>query len=643
MLKKLREFIKNLNPRARAVFWIMVISFAFMIVWSGVSYKNAQNTDAIKFYAALDNAEVVPYNEFTRLALNGEVDSLYYHTGKEQMAFTLYNEETKKLPREQLDNYNYDMEYWRVTTYPAGESFRAQMLGYNINLILVRDNTSVSTAIQFIIAVLPSILMLYFIIQMLRKMGSGMSDVKAEDVIQKSNTKLSEIIGLDELKDDISLIVNLIKDPKYGEEIGVKVPSGILLSGPPGVGKTMIAKGISNEADVPFIQMNGSDFQELYVGNGARRVRQLFRIARDNSPCIIFIDEFDAIGEKRDSLKSSSEDSRTINALLKEMDGFKELTGVFVLAATNNPEKLDAAVKRSGRFDREIIITPPRDWEVRMNLFKQYLADKKVSEDVDLETLARTVSGFTGADISTVCNEAGIVALAHGKKYIDHESLEEAIDKKLFKGSRSRHKVNEEDRKIVAYHEAGHAVMSILTGTPVSRASIASTTSGVGGAVFHEDKDSQFRTNKDFEDRIKVCYAGRASEEIKFVTVTTGASNDITQATNEIMAFINRYGFSKSAGMLDWERLTESGMQFGPNKEQQIERMAISMYDKTLDELRKNYDMVEKLATRLLEVGAMTGKEITEFLGVSNEKDNKDNKAADSGDVVTNDNGMRDC
>lgn len=623
MLKKLKEFIKNLNPKARRVLVFLCTLFIFLSIWTGVQYKNAQNTDAIKFYNALDNAEVVPYNEFTRLAINGEVDSLYYHTAKEQMAFTLYNEDSKKLPREQLDEYEYDIEYWRVTTYPSGESFRAQMLGYNINLILVRDNTSAFTILQWIITILPSILLLYFMIAMLQKMGNGLSDVKADDVIQKSDTKLSDIIGLDELKDDISLVVNLIKDPKYGEEIGVKVPSGILLSGPPGVGKTMIAKGISNEADVPFIQMNGSDFQELYVGNGARRVRQLFKLARENSPCIIFIDEFDAIGEKRDSLKSSSEDSRTINALLKEMDGFKELTGVFVLAATNNPEKLDAAVKRSGRFDREIVITPPRDWTVRYDMFKHYLKDKKVSDDVDLETLARTVSGFTGADIDTVCNEAGIVALSHGKTCIDHESIEEAIDKKLFKGSRSKRKVNEEDHKIVAYHEAGHAVMSILTGTPVSRASIASTTSGVGGAVFHEDKDSQFRTSKDFEDRIKVCYAGRASEEIKFNVVTTGASNDITQATNEIMAYINRYGFMKSAGMLDWGQLTESGVQFGPDKSQQVTKFAISMYDKTLDTLKKNYHMVEKLANRLLEVGAMTGKEITEFLGVNNEKESK--------------------
>ena len=318
-----------------------------------------------------------------------------------------------------------------VAYYPAGDDFRTVMLSFGVNLVLCRNaNTSsiITAVISGVFSIVPLVLIIWFYTKMLKVGGE---DIKKDDILQKSNVKLD--IGLDELRDELNIIINLIKNPEAGKKLDAEVPHGILLSGPAGVGKTMIAKGISNAADVPFISMNGSDFVEIYVGNGARRVRQLFKIARENAPCIIFIDEFDAIGGKRDSYATTSEDTKTINALLKEMDGFTKLENVFVIAATNLPEKLDPSIKRSGRFDREIKVNPPKDYQIRMLMFQSYLKNKPLAEDVNIELLSKQVVGFTGADIAAVCNEAALVAISKDLQYITQDCLTEAIDKKIFK------------------------------------------------------------------------------------------------------------------------------------------------------------------------------------------------------------------
>lgn len=614
--KKRGDWWKKKTPNQKSLFIIEVGLICLLFLIGIVKYNEAQNVDAVLFYDMIEKAEEVPYREFQKLAYEGSVDTLYYHTGNEKMLFSLLNDDTKDMSKDERKDYEYSEKDYRITQYPAGDDFRSKMLAFDINLVLVRDDTTATTILSFFVALLPTLVMVAVFVWMIQRTQGSVGGMKAEEILQTSDVKMSDIIGLDELIDEFNLIVKIIKDSKIGETIGVTMPNGILLSGAPGVGKTMIAKAISHEADVPFLSVNGSDFVELYVGNGAKRVRELFKIARENSPCILFIDEFDAIGEKRDSVKSSSEDSRTINALLKEMDGFKSLGRVFVLAATNNPEKLDPAIKRSGRFDREIKIMKPRDWQVRKQLFEHYLSDKAVSDNVDIDTLARTVAGFTGADISAVCNEAGLVALSHNLEVITHECIEEAIDKKILKGNRSKRKVNEADIKVVAYHEAGHAIMNVLNKQTVSRASIQSTTSGVGGVVLSEDSDSQFITADDLINRIEVCYAGRISEEIKFQKVTTGASSDITQATSILNEYINKYGFDQKSGIIDIDVINNSGIgNTNAYSECRIRALSMEIYHQASVKLRKNYKYVELLATRLLEVEAMTGKEIIVFLG----------------------------
>ena len=440
-----------------------------------------------------------------------------------------------------------------------------------------------------------------------------MPKLKSEDLLQKSNVKFKDVIGHDEVIDDLKFIVSLLKDPSKGKILGAEVPRGILFSGDPGTGKTLLAKAIAGESEVPFIYMNASNFIELYVGTGAKRVRELFNMAKKNSPCVIFIDEIDAIGQQRGSARGSSENDQTINALLQEMDGFKDKGNIFVIAATNKPDSLDKALVRAGRFDRQIVIRPPKDWNVRKDLFDFYLKDCKVSDDVDTGNLAKQLVGFTGADISSVVNESKLIATMNDSVFIAMRDLEEAVDKIIFKGNRSKTEGYKKDKEIVAYHEAGHAVVTYLLHEPIARASIAGTTSGVGGVVFREEKNSQFQTNVDLENHLCIAYAGRCAERIKFDIVTTGASNDITQATNVILAYIEKYGFNTKFGMLDMEVLHNQSLIDNSYIVSLMSEMAVAYEKKTNDLLINNFKLVEILADKLLECETLSGDGILEL------------------------------
>ena len=485
------------------------------------------------------------------------------------------------------------------------------MLEKDVHLVLDRNSASIVEVLSMLMSLAIPIIWVALILKMMRRQMKG---VDAKDIIQTSDVKFSDVIGQDEILDDVKFITELLKNRDLGEEIGAKVPKGILLSGEPGTGKTLIAKAIAGEAGVPFIYVNSSSFIEMFVGLGAKRVRETFKIARENAPCIVFFDEIDSIGIKRDTRGSNTENEQTINALLQEMDGFTGRDGVFVIAATNRADKLDSALTRAGRFDRQIVVNKPRDWKVRVKLFEFYLKQFSVSGDIDIETLAKQVSGFTGADIAAICNEASIIAVMHKKPYIDMACLEEAIDKKVFKGNRAKEEHFKEDKKIVAYHEAGHAVMHYLLGEPMSRASIIGTTSGVGGVVFGEDSDTQFLTKEYYENRVKICYAGRASEQIKFNSVTQGASSDITQATGILDEFVSRLGFDEEFGLLDMNVLAERQIIDKSNAFELMQKKSKELYTETVDLLTKNYNLVEKLAQALLESETLSGKEIEDIL-----------------------------
>ena len=296
------------------------------------------------------------------------------------------------------------------------------------------------------------------------------------------------------------------------------------------------------------------------------------------------------------------------------MDGFSGREGVFIIAATNRADDLDEALVRSRRFDRRITVNPPRTWEVRRDLFSHYLKDRAVDESLNIEAISKQTAGFTGADIAAICNEASIVALMHNKTVIDKDCIEEAIDKKIFHGNRSKREHHTQDRTIVAYHEAGHAVMSVLLGEPIARASIQSTISGVGGAVFNEDKDSVFRTNTDFKNRILIAYAGTASEEIKFTNPSTGASNDITQATQLLVQYVEKFGFDKSFGLLDVSVLGKEHLVNSDMIMEKISKMSREYYEECLNMLKEQYNEVETLAKLLLEKETVPGEVIMNMI-----------------------------
>lgn len=603
MLNKIKKFFKRYFSSKNFKSSIIIV---FCVITIICCFTNI----AIMYKLDEDEIKKITYNEFLDLVNKNAVDTVTYSSSKEWMTITLWNEETKDMSDEELESYKYKNKDKRLVQYPAYEDFRKDMLEAEVNLKL---DTSSVTFINIISSLISIGIPCIWIILIFRMLKSQTKGIDKEALIQTSDIKFENVIGQDEVLEDVQFITRLLKNHDIGEEVGAKVPKGILLAGEPGTGKTLIAKAIAGEAGVPFLYVNSSSLIEMYVGLGAKRVRELFKIARENSPCIVFFDEIDSIGVKRDSKNSHSEAEQTINALLQEMDGFSGREGVFIIAATNRPDQLDSALVRAGRFDRRINISKPRDWKVRVELFKFYLSKFKFDESIDIENLAKTVSGFTGADIAALCNEASIIAVMKGKHSIDMDCMEEAIDKKVFNGNRSKEDHFKEDKRIVAWHEAGHAVAHYVLGEPMSRVSIIGTISGVGGVVFGQDTDTMFRTKDYYEKRVKICYAGRASEELKFDSVTQGACSDISQATELLREYVTKLGFNDEFGLLDIDVLSQYNIVDQNAFLSLLQVMSKNLYKDTVSLLKNNFKLVDLLAEKLLECETLSGNEVLEL------------------------------
>ena len=464
--------------------------------------------------------------------------------------------------------------------------------------------------------------------------GMGKSNAKIY-VKSSEGIKFSDVAGEDEAKENLAEIVEYLHDPGKYREIGASMPKGILLVGPPGTGKTMLAKAVAGEANVPFFSMSGSEFVEMFVGMGASKVRDLFKQAKEKAPCIVFIDEIDAIGKKRDGqLGGNDEREQTLNQLLTEMDGFEENTGVIILAATNRPESLDPALTRPGRFDRRVPVELP-DLAGREAILRVHARKIKVGDNVDWNKIARMASGASGAELANIVNEAALRAVRDGRRFATQADLEESIEVVIAGHQKKNAILTDKEKVIVAYHEIGHALVAALQthSAPVQKITIVPRTSGALGYTMQVDEGNHYlMSQEELENKIATLTGGRAAEELIFKSASTGASNDIEQATKLARAMITRYGMSKDFDMVAMETVTnqylggDTSLACSAETQAQIDRQVVELvktqHQKALQILTENRRKLDELAKYLYEQETITGDEFMKILSQNSELQN---------------------
>ena len=500
-----------------------------------------------------------------------------------------------------------------------------------------------STLVSILAWVLPIIIFValgqYMSRKMMEKMGGGGNSMMFN--MGKSNAKVyvksaegikfDDVAGEDEAKENLTEVVNYLHDPSKYQEIGASMPKGILLVGPPGTGKTMLAKAVAGEANVPFFSMSGSEFVEMFVGMGASKVRDLFKQAKEKAPCIVFIDEIDAIGQKRSGGQYGGNDEReqTLNQLLTEMDGFEGNNGVIILAATNRPESLDPALTRPGRFDRRVPVELP-DLKGREAILQVHAKKIKVAEDVDFNKIARMASGASGAELANIVNEAALRAVRDGRRFATQADLEESIEVVIAGYQKKNAIMTDEEKKIVSYHEIGHALVAAMQthSAPVQKITIVPRTSGALGYTMQIEEGNHYLMSKaEMENKIATLTGGRAAEEVVFHSVTTGASNDIEQATKLARAMITRYGMSDDFDMVALETVNnqylggDASLACSAETQTKIDQRVVELvkaqHEKAVNILTENRAKLDELAQYLYEKETITGEE---FMNIVNAK-----------------------
>ena len=497
-----------------------------------------------------------------------------------------------------------------------------------------------STLVSILAWVLPIIIFValgqYMSRKMMEKMGGGGNSMMFN--MGKSNAKVyvksaegikfDDVAGEDEAKENLTEVVNYLHDPSKYQEIGASMPKGILLVGPPGTGKTMLAKAVAGEANVPFFSMSGSEFVEMFVGMGASKVRDLFKQAKEKAPCIVFIDEIDAIGQKRSGGQYGGSDEReqTLNQLLTEMDGFEGNNGVIILAATNRPESLDPALTRPGRFDRRVPVELP-DLKGREAILQVHAKKIKVAEDVDFNKIARMASGASGAELANIVNEAALRAVRDGRRFATQADLEESIEVVIAGYQKKNAIMTDEEKKIVSYHEIGHALVAAMQthSAPVQKITIVPRTSGALGYTMQVEEGNHYLMSKtEMENKIATLTGGRAAEEVVFHSVTTGASNDIEQATKLARAMITRYGMSDDFDMVALETVNNQYLggdaslacsgETQTKIDQRVVELVKAQHEKAVNILTENRAKLDELAQYLYEKETITGEEFMHIL-----------------------------
>lgn len=548
----------------------------------------------------------VTYNEFLQMVENDEVTNVTINL--RNSTFSFYDKENKPY----------------TSSNPKTENFKEFLLLNDIEVKELADSNVTNIIASFI-----QILIYFALISFLfRKM---MPKTEKEEAIEKvPNVTFDDIAGEKELKKDLQFVIEYLKNPKKYEEMGARMPKGIILYGPPGTGKTLTAKAIAGTAGVPFFSVSGSDFVEMYVGLGAKRVRDLYKKARQKAPCIVFVDEIDAVGGDRASKASHSENNQTVNALLNELDGFNGSEGVLTICATNMLENLDPALIRPGRFDKQLAVPMPEK-EDRIEILKVHSKGKKLAEDVDFDTLASMTVGFSGAAIEAMLNEAAFLAVNKNKKAIDMEDIDDAFYKIVMKGDKKQNQ-NSRDKQeleIVAWHEGGHALATKLyTHDAVPKVTIIASTSGAGGVTFRNPKEMSLLSKQYIEGLIKVMYAGRAAERC-FVgnddLITTGASSDIKQASNLIKQYITLYGMDDEFGLINSSVFQSLD---SPEMMKRASEISKRLYEEVKNDIESHKEVLKDIAENLLKNESIDEKTLDAILsqhGINTSKeDNKD-------------------
>ncbi len=585
--------------------------FSFVIL---ITMLTALLVFAMYQFQGVDSDQEITYNKFLKMIDEKKVEKVEIKS--DRILITAKKESGDKVNKEYYTG--------RMNDDQLVEKLEKAKIDFNQE---VPDTTSAIVA-QYAMNIIPLVIFIALIVWMTRKMskGGGMMGIGKSNakmyVEKQTGVTFKDVAGQDEAKESLQEVVDFLHNPGKYTSVGAKLPKGALLVGAPGTGKTLLAKAVAGEAKVPFFSLSGSAFVEMYVGVGASRVRDLFKQAQQMAPCIIFIDEIDAIGKSRDTqMGGNDEREQTLNQLLAEMDGFESNKGLVLLAATNRPEILDPALLRPGRFDRRIIVERP-DLKGRVEVLKVHSKDVKMDETVDLEAIALATSGAVGSDLANMINEAAINAVKNGRNAVSQADLFEAVEVVLVGKEKKDRVMNQEERKIVSYHEVGHALVSALQkdSEPVQKITIVPRTMGALGYVMQTPEEEKFlNTKKELQAMLVGMLGGRAAEEIVFDTVTTGASNDIEKATSVARAMITQYGMSEKFGLiglesvqnryLDGRPVMNCGQETASEIDHEVMKMLKEAYEEAKKLLSEHRESLDKIAAFLIEKETITGKE----------------------------------
>ena len=588
---------KNKNKKLLLSLLVLVLLIALITV--GIVYFTKVKGE--------EDDKTLAYTDLIKEMSYGNVEKIEMTTGSTQAKVKMKNEEEEK-----------------TAIVPDTEAFielvQTKVAEGNEIELIQKPRSFFAQLPSIIISFLPTAIMLALFIMIFKMQGLGEKGKVYDDTQRKTKVKFDDVAGLDEEKEELIEIVDFLKRPEKFAKMGAKIPKGVLLYGKPGTGKTLIAKAIAGEADVPFISMSGSEFIEMFAGLGASRVRKLFEKARKLAPCIVFIDEIDAIGSRRTSNSGAeTENNQTLNQLLVEMDGFSSEETIIVLAATNRPEMLDKALLRPGRFDRQITIPTP-DLKGRLEILKIHTKDKKLSEDVNLESIAEDTAGFTGAELANILNEAAIIATKNKHEGIENQDVEEAV-KKVTVGLEKRQRViSDKDKKLTAYHEAGHAVVSqyLPTQTNVKEVSIIPRGVAGGYTMYKSDEDKYYISKTEMQEKLIALLGGRAAEKLVLDDISTGASNDIEVATQVAKDMVTKYGMSDTLGPIDFQGKEPYEMQMfgegiGDKIGQEVKQLIDTAYRDAQTLLQEHRDKLDAIAQALLEKEKINEEDFKKF------------------------------